>query len=101
MDGTSLGEATPEVPVTTQPISLVEADDYIRGIITKIATLMKPETEKKLGRSFAIFNPVYYMKKGSINYCLRVSGLVNIVFYHNRLLTISQLRLRYLLFFFF
>ena len=53
-----------------------EADDYVRVAITKIATLMKPEAEKKLGRSFAIFNPVYYMKKGSISYCLRVSGLV-------------------------
>ena len=75
-DSQVIFEKVEPIEAVLQPVSLVEADDYICDIITKIATLMKPETEKKLGRSFAIFNPVYYMKKGSISYCLRVSGLV-------------------------
>ena len=75
-DSQVIFEKVEPIEAVSQPVSLVEADNYIRDTITKIATLMKPETEKKLGRSFAIFNPVYYMKKGSISYCLRVSGLV-------------------------
>ena len=53
-----------------------EVNGHVYDMISSIASLMKPEAEKKLGKSYIIFDPVYYMKKGSISYCLRVSGLV-------------------------
>ena len=44
-------------------------DDYV---IT-IANLMKPEAEKKLGTKFTTYTPHFYILKGGINYCIRVS----------------------------
>ena len=64
------------VPVALKPMSMVEVDGYVHTKLTIIAALMRPEAEKKLGRNFIHFTPVYYMKKGSISYCSRVSGLV-------------------------
>ena len=75
----SLHEFIPEVEVTVapQPVpSMEEVDGHVYDMISSIASLMKPEAEKKLGRYFTDFQPVYYMKKGSISYCLKVSGLV-------------------------
>ena len=79
-DCSRLHEFIPEVEVTTatpQPVpSMKEVNGHVYDMISSIASLMKPEAEKKLGKSYIIFDPVYYMKKGSISYCLRVSGLV-------------------------
>ena len=71
-----LDEAEPEVPVALKPVSMEEVDGHVYGMISIITSSMRPQAEKKLGRYFTDFQPVYYMKKGSINYCLRVSGLV-------------------------
>ena len=42
------------------------------NVIT-IANLMKPEAEKKLGTTFTTYTPHFYILKGGINYCIRVS----------------------------
>ena len=77
--GSSIAKLTPAVEVTVapQPVPFMkDVNGHVYDMISSIASLMKPEAEKKLGKSFIIFDPVYYMKKKSINYCLRVSGLV-------------------------
>ena len=42
------------------------------NVIT-IANLMKPEAEKKLGTKFNTYTPLFYIMKGGINFCIRVS----------------------------
>ena len=54
-DSQVIFEKVEPIEAVLQPVSLVEADDYICDIITKIATLMKPETEKKFGEILCYF----------------------------------------------
>ena len=42
------------------------------NVIT-IANLMKPEAEKKLSTTFTTYTPLFYILKGGINFCIRVS----------------------------
>ena len=42
------------------------------NVIT-IANLMKPEAERKLKTKFTTYDPLYYILKEGINFCIRVS----------------------------
>ena len=58
------------LPPTPKPgLEPMPVDDNV----IKIANLMKPEAEKKLSTTFTTYDPLYYILKGGINYCIRVS----------------------------
>ena len=61
-----------------------------KDVIT-IANLMKPEAEKKLSTTFTTYTPLFYILKGGINFCIRVSQCyepqtkINLFVFHDRL----------------
>lgn len=52
----------------------MEPDDKVKDITKQ----MKSDAEAKMGQSYSEFQPVLYVKKGGVQYCIRVSDTIYI-----------------------